>query len=54
MAGTGFRCCGSVPRQLLIDGHETIEKYALVERLEREATGGLSEGFGVIPIADNF
>lgn len=54
MAGTGFRCCEAVPGQLFIDGHETIEKYVLVERLEGEATSGESERFGVIPIADNF
>jgi hypothetical protein len=51
MAEIGFRVCGSIPGQSLIDGDETIEKLALIERLEREATPGLSEGFGVIPIA---
>jgi hypothetical protein len=51
MAETGFRVCGSIPGQLLIDGNETIEKLAIIERLERKATPGLSERFGVIPIA---
>ena len=53
MVKTGFRGCGSIPGESLIDSDETVEKLAILERREREATAGLSEGFGVSPIAED-